>query len=256
MTDSSNTAPATGVAPIVPDSSAADAPNIDDLRAALMLQRESDLMIAEALATKRSALERAETFVREAEQAAARAEEEAEAAATQRIAAAREEADRLLAEAQDRADQIASDAQAEVTALRRDAADLRTSAQETLQAAEVELERVRDAEAERERQLSATRAEATRMIDALEHVAATLDGELAMVRAEVESARRNLTQLLVQSDSSEADGASPSVVLQWPHQQAPAGDEPKPTEADEATQVSSNPRESGNRRGFLRKTRT
>ncbi|KAA1425830.1 hypothetical protein [Nocardioides antri] len=254
MTDSPLN-PTPGVVPIVPDPPATDAASIEDLRAALVLQQEADALVAEALETKRSALERAETLVREAEHAAARAEEEAATAAAQRIATAREEADRLLLEAQDQAARITREAHAEVAALRHDAADLRSSAKETVEAAERELERVRSGEAERERQLLATRAEAVRMIEALERVAVTLDDELERVRAEVASARRNLAQLPGDVDTSSV--VSPSVVLQWPHQVPAQVADPASTDPDEAMRGSKHRRgDAGSRRGLLRKTRT
>ncbi|MDQ4051209.1 MAG: hypothetical protein M3237_00725 [Actinomycetota bacterium] len=208
-----------GAVPIVPDSSAAHTSRLDELRAALELQREADAMIAEALDTRRAAVDRAETLVRDAEQAAARAEENAATAASSRIAAAREEADRLLAEAQDQAQQITSDAQAEVTSVRNEAADLRESAQETLAAAELELEGTQRAKEHHERQLLATRTVASRLTERLERVAATLDDMLATVRGEVASARRDLGQVHGDCASSDAGGPTPSLVLQWPHDQ-------------------------------------
>lgn len=249
--------PDPGVVPIAPDSPAAHTPRPDELLAALALQREADAMIAEALDTRRTAVERAETLVREAEHAAARAEEDAATAASRRIAAAREQADRLLAEAQDQAHQITSDAQAEVTAVRHEAADLRDTAQETLAAAELELERARRAEEHNERQLLATRTVAIRMIENLERVTATLDDMLERVRGEVASARGDLAQWHGDFASSETGGPAPSVVRQWPHDQGtPEMADSATTDAGEATETTKHRRvDTGSRRGRLRKAR-
>lgn len=252
MTDSPPT-PTPAVVPIAPDPPAAAPPTIGDLRAALALQQEADLMIAETLETRRSALERVESLMREAERAAARAEKEAATAATQRLAAAREEADRVLGEAQVRAAQITSEAGTEVTALRADAAELRDSAQETLEAAEMELERARGVAAQRERQLLAARI---RTMENLERVAAAIDHELEAVRAEVDAAKRNLAQSSGDVGASTGDDASPSVVLQWPHHLAPA-QVADPTDTEEAAERSKHRRrDPGGRRGLLRKART
>ncbi|RHW22791.1 hypothetical protein D0Z08_31100 [Nocardioides immobilis] len=255
MTESTQ-ASAPGVGRVAPDPP--HPPRLDELRTALVLQREADAMIAEALDTRRSAIERAETLVREAQQATARAEEDAAAAAAKRIAAAREQADCLIAEAEERAHRITSEAQAEVTALRQDAAELRDCAMETLDAAELGLERARQTEENRERQLLVTRSEAIRMIESLEHVTATLDEMLEHVRSEVASARRALAQLDGDAASAVDDEPVPSVVLQWPH--APATTtvaDPATTDASEAIQTSKHRRaEHGGRRGRLRKART
>jgi hypothetical protein len=249
--------PDPGVVPIVPDSAVAHTSRLDELLAALELQREADAMIAEALDTRRAAVERAETLVRDAEQAAARAEEDAATAASRRIAAAREQADRLLAEAQDQAQQITSDAQAEVTAVRHEAADLRDSAQETLAAAELELEHMRRAKEHHDRQLLATRTVAIRLIENLERVTATLDDMLERVRVEVASARRDLAQVHGDFASSEAGGPTPSVVLQWPHDQGTSEmADSATTNADEATGMTKHRRMiNRSRRGRLRKAR-
>jgi cell division septum initiation protein DivIVA len=246
-----------GVVPIGPDSSEAHGPRLDELRDALELQREADAMIAEALDTRRAAVVRAETLVREAEQAAARAEEDAAAAASRRIDAAREQADRLLAEAQDQAHQITSDAQTEVTAVRHEAADLRDSAQETIEAAELEWERARRAEEHHEQRLLATQTVAVRMIDNLEQVTATLEDMLERVRGEVASARRDLAQLHGDVASAEAGGPAPSVVLPWPHdQEPPEVADSASRDVGEATETSKHRRFAArNRRGPLRKAR-
>lgn len=232
-------------------------PRVDDLRAALVLQREADAMIAEALQTRRAALKRAEHLVREVEQAAARAEEDAAAASAKRIAEAHEEADRLLAEAQHQAGQITSDARTEVAALRRDAADLRDCAQETLEAAELEWEQARRTMAHQERRLAATRTEAFRMIEGLERVDATLDAMLERVRSEVASARRALAQLDGDVPSVDEAEPGPSVVLQWPRPPAPTpAPPPASPDASAADQASKHRRaDSGGRSGRLRRAR-
>jgi hypothetical protein len=211
-------------------------PALDDLRAALVLQREADAMIAEALDTKRSAIERAEALVRRAEQTAARAEEDATAVAAERIAAAHAQAEQLLAEAEEEARRITIDAKDEVDALRHDAAELRLSAQETIDEAERELERVRESEERREQQLRALRTETIRLIEGLEHVTTMLD--------------EMLDEML---DTGEP---APSVVVQWPHTPPAADLAASMTDGGEALRPSKHRRaDAGPRRGLLRKAR-
>jgi chromosome segregation ATPase len=241
--------------PLDRDDSTIHAASLDELRVALVLQREADEMIAEALETRRSAVERAAALVREAEQTAARAEADAASAAAQRIAAAREQADRILAEAQD-PDQIASDAHADITALRHDAADLRDSAQETLEAAGLELERARQATENRERQVLAVLAEAIRTFEHLEGVTASLDDVLARVRDEVAAARSDFARLHSDFAAAHANATAGSVVLQWPHPGTHAAQDPATADGEEATPTSKHRRiDAGSRRGRLRKGR-
>lgn len=257
MTDSTPT-PDPDVVPIVPDSHGAHLPSPDELHAALEIQREADAMIAEALDTRRAAVERAEALVREAERAAARAEEDAATAASRRIAAAREQADRLLAEAEHQAQQITSDAHAEVTEVRHVAADLRDSAQETLAAAELELAHARRAEERHEQRLFATETVAIRMIESLERVTATLDDMLEWVEDEVASARRELARLHGDFASPAAGGpAPPSVLRRADDQGSPETAGSATRDAPEATGMTKHRRsDTGRRRGRLHKTRT
>lgn len=248
-------------APVERETPSSSRPRLDELRAGLVLQREADAMIAEALETKKSALQRAEALVREAQQAAAQADQDAAEAAARRIAAARGEADRIVADARVQADEITSSAHAEVSALRDDAAELRDNAQQTIEAAELELEHARQAAEHRERQLLAALSEAARTVEHLERTTGTLEEMLAQVRGEIVSARQDLARLYDDFAPPEPEEPGSSVVLPWPHPHEASGTaedvESATTDEAEAIRSSKHPRfDSGRRRGLLRRARS